>query len=66
MDPKFIGKAKLTSQGQLTVPIEARKDLKIDNDSEVYWYEFEGFLVLTTKLMSIGELSELLPKRARK
>ena len=66
MEPKFIGKAKLTSQGQLTVPVEARKDLKIDNDSEVYWYEFEGFLVLTTKLVSIDELAELLPKRARK
>jgi len=66
MEPKFIGKAKLTSQGQLTVPVEARKDLKIDNDSEVYWYEFEGFLVLTTQLMSINELAELLPKRTRK
>ena len=66
MEPKFIGKAKLTSQGQLTVPVEARKDLKIDNDSEVYWYEFEGFLVLTTKLVSIEELAELLPKKARK
>jgi len=66
MEPKFIGKAKLTSQGQLTVPIEARKDLKIDNDSEVYWYEFGEFLVLTTRLVSIGELAELLPKRARK
>lgn len=66
MEPKFIGKARLTSQGQLTVPIEARKDLNIDNDAKVYWYEVGEFLVLTTKLVSINELAELLPKRARK
>ena len=56
MEPKFIGKAKLTKQGQLTLPQEARKDLKIDVKVDVFWYEFNGILVLTKDLINPKEL----------
>ena len=46
MDPKFIGKARLTKQGQLTMPQEGRLDLKINSESEVYWYEYKDFLIV--------------------
>ncbi|MEK6984141.1 MAG: AbrB/MazE/SpoVT family DNA-binding domain-containing protein [Nanoarchaeota archaeon] len=56
MDAKFIGKAKLTKQGQLTLPQEARKDLKIDAKSEVYWYEFNGILILVKDIVNPKQL----------
>jgi len=56
MEPKFIGKAKLTKQGQLTLPQEARQDLKIDAKSEVYWYEFNDILILVKELVNPKEL----------
>ena len=40
----IIGKAKITKQGQLTLPFEARDDLDIGLSSEVYWYEIGDFL----------------------
>lgn len=58
MDAKFIGKAKLTVQGQLTLPQEARQDLKIDPKSEVYWYEFNEVLILVKELVNPKELIE--------
>ena len=66
MEPKFIGKAKLTSQGQLTLPQEARKDLKLDARSDVFWYEFNGILVLMKDLVNPKELlSFILEKKKR-
>ncbi|MBI2646947.1 AbrB/MazE/SpoVT family DNA-binding domain-containing protein [Candidatus Woesearchaeota archaeon] len=56
MGVKFIGKAKLTSQGQLTLPQEARRDLKLDEKSEVYWYEFNDILILVKELVNPKEL----------
>ena len=56
MEAKFIGKAKLTKQGQLTLPLEARKDLKINPKSEVYWYEFNGILILVKDLINPKEV----------
>ena len=52
MEAKFIGKAKLTKQGQLTLPQEARQDLKINPKSEVYWYEFNDILILVKDLVN--------------
>ncbi len=66
MEPKFIGKAKLTKQGQLTMPIEARNDLEIRADSDVYWYELDGVLVLTKSLLNTKEVAEQLFKMAKK
>ena len=56
MEAKFIGKAKLTKQGQLTLPQEARKDLGIDAESDVYWYEFNNILILTKELVNPKEI----------
>ena len=66
MEPKFIGKARLTKQGQLTLPQEARKDLKIDAKSEVYWYEFNEILILVKDLVNPKELISIVFNKKRK
>ena len=65
MDAKFIGKAKLTKQGQLTLPLEGRQDLKIDSKSDVYWYEFNGFLILVKDLMNPKDLIQNIFKKKK-
>jgi len=55
---KFIGKVKITKQGQLTLPLEARKDLGINLEDEVYWYEIDDVLILTTELLNQKELDK--------
>ncbi|HLD87206.1 MAG TPA: AbrB/MazE/SpoVT family DNA-binding domain-containing protein [Candidatus Nanoarchaeia archaeon] len=62
-EPKFIAKVKLTSQGQLTLPREARESLGIGEESDLYWYEVDGYLVLTTELDNPKELLRKLKKR---
>ncbi len=59
---KFVGKAKLTTQGQLTLPLEARKDLDIKDGAELYWYEVGGMLVALPKLISLEELARKVKK----
>ncbi len=54
--PKFIGKVKLTKQGQITLPQEARSNLDIELNSELYWYELNGSLVLVKDLVNQDEL----------
>ena len=66
MEPKFIGKAKLTKQGQLTLPQEARQDLKIDAKSEVYWYEFNDILILVKELVNPKEIVNFVFNRKKK
>lgn len=66
MEPKFIGKAKLTKQGQLTLPREARKDLKIDSKSEVYWYEFNDIMIVVKDLVSPKELVSFVFNKKKK
>ena len=66
MEAKFIGKAKLTKQGQLTLPQEARQDLKIDSKSDVYWYEFNDILILVKDLVSPKELISLVFSKRKK
>ena len=63
MDPKFIGKAKITKQGQVTMPFEARDDLEIDLNSEVYWYEVGDFLIVLKELINPKDLAIKLNKR---
>jgi len=66
MDAKFIGKSKLTGQGQLTLPQEGRKDLKIAAKSEVYWYEFNDVLVLIKELVNPKELANFAFNKKKK
>ena len=66
MEPKFIDKAKLTKQGQLTLPQEARKSLKIEAESEVYWYEFNNVLVVVKELVNPKELVKLIFEKKKK
>ena len=66
MEPKFIGKTKLTKQGQLTLPQEARKDLKIDSKSDVYWYEFNDVLVLVKEIVNPKEIIDFVSRRRKK
>lgn len=66
MEAKFIGKAKLTNQGQLTLPQEARQDLKIGAKSEVFWYEFNGILVLAKEIVNPRELVNFIFGKKRR
>ena len=66
MEPKFIGKTRITKQGQLTLPQEARKDLKLGEKSEVYWYEFNNIMVLVKELVNPKDLLQHMMNRKRK
>ena len=63
MKTKFIGKVKLTKQGQVTLPLEARKELGIDLDSDVYWYLVDDCLVVFNELLSEKEVEKRVKKR---
>ena len=60
---KFIGKAKITSLGQITVPKEAREDIHVKEGDELYWYSVNGQLIATAELMSLKELKKRLKTR---
>ncbi len=65
--PKFIGKAKVTKQGQVTLPFEARKDLDIPLESEIYWYEVNNCLVVVKELVNQREIANMINnKRGKK
>jgi bifunctional DNA-binding transcriptional regulator/antitoxin component of YhaV-PrlF toxin-antitoxin module len=66
--PKFIGKAKVTKQGQVTLPFEARKDLSIPIESEIYWYEINDCLVVVKDLVNQKDLLDIVNhcKRGKK
>ena len=66
MDIKFIGKAKITSQGQVTLPSEARDSLKLEPNAEVYWYQVDEHLVVVKDLVSVEELANILSNKKRK
>ena len=66
MEAKFIGKAKLTKQGQLTLPQEARKDLKISAESDVYWYELNDVLLVVKEIINPKEIISLILKKRKK
>lgn len=63
-ESKFISKVKLTKQGQLTLPLEARKKLGINLEDELYWYEFDGVLILTKELLNQKELDKKVRGKA--
>ena len=62
---KFIGNAKITKQGQVTMPFEARKDLSLSADSEIYWYLVDDCLVVVKELVSVEGLISILNKKKR-
>jgi|TARA_B100001971_G_C18263112_1_gene589024 bifunctional DNA-binding transcriptional regulator/antitoxin component of YhaV-PrlF toxin-antitoxin module len=66
MVPKFIGKAKLSKQGQITLPYEARDDLGIDLNSEIYWYEVDDYLIAMKELINPKDLAIKLNKKRSK
>ena len=65
MEAKFIGKSKLTKQGQLTLPQEGRHDLKIDSKSDVYWYKFNDALIVVKDLVNPSELINSVLKKKK-
>ena len=65
MKVKFVGKARITKQGQVTLPFEARSDLKLDSNSEIYWYLVEDHLVVVKELVSIIDLIKIIKKKER-
>lgn len=64
MKVNFLGKARLTTQGQVTLPLEGRNGLSIANGSEIYWYSVGGFLIVTKELCSHEDLAKMLKKTA--
>ena len=66
MAVKFIGKAKITTQGQVTLPFEARDELKLDLNSEVYWYLVDDHLVVVKDLVSVEDLDAIIKGKKRK
>ena len=65
MGVKFIGKAKITKQGQVTLPFEAREELKLDLNSDVYWYLVDDHLVVVKDLVSVDELISTINKQKK-
>ena len=65
MNIKFIGKAKITRQGQVTMPFEARADLNLEPESEVYWYLVDEHLVVVKDLVSVEDLMKIVNKKRR-
>jgi len=59
---KFAGNVSITSQGQVTIPLKSRKELKIEINSEVYWYEYKDMLILVKNLSEEKKLEERLKK----
>ena len=55
-NPKFIGKAKLTKQGQVTLPRAARIALNIEEESEIYWYQVNNTLIAVKELVAPKDL----------
>ncbi|HLD42982.1 MAG TPA: AbrB/MazE/SpoVT family DNA-binding domain-containing protein [Candidatus Nanoarchaeia archaeon] len=60
MAVKFSGKARLTKQGQVTLPAESRQNLKIQPESDVFWYRGDGFLIVTKELMNEKDLESAI------
>ena len=65
MGVKFVGKAKITKQGQVTLPFEAREELKLDLNSDVYWYLVDDHLVVVKDLVSVDDLVNKISKVRR-
>ena len=65
MKIKFIGKAKITKQGQVTLPFEAREELKLDLNSDVYWYLVDDHLVVVKDLVSVDDLRNKINKQKK-
>lgn len=63
MATKFVSKAKITQQGQVTVPLEARSDLKINIGDDLYWYEYEGTLIASKELLNHADLEKKMRGR---
>jgi len=59
MEAKFIGKTRLTKQGQITLPHEGRHDLKINSESNY-------ILVLVKELVNPKEIVNLILKKRKK
>ena len=56
METKFIAKTRVTSQGQVSIPKEARNDLGIKTGEELYIYEVGNSLVALKSLVSTKEV----------
>ncbi|MFQ6063624.1 MAG: AbrB/MazE/SpoVT family DNA-binding domain-containing protein [Methanosarcinales archaeon] len=46
MNATLVNKTKLTKQGQITIPLKARKIFNIETDEDLYIYEVGGAMVI--------------------
>ena len=65
-ESRFFGKSRLTKQGQLTLPKEARIDLGISDESELFWYEFNNSLIVLKELVNPKEIAGIIIKKRKK
>ncbi len=61
----FIGKVKLSKQGQITLPTEARTELSIATDEELYWYRFNDSLILSKEIVNPKDLKAYLERKVK-
>jgi bifunctional DNA-binding transcriptional regulator/antitoxin component of YhaV-PrlF toxin-antitoxin module len=66
MEARFIGKSKLTSTGQLTIPKEAREEINVGEGSDAYWYSIGDALVLVKEILNPKDLISSLSKKRKK
>ena len=64
-EPKFIGKARLTKQGQITLPLEGRKDLEVSAESELYWYRINDSLIVLKEIVNPKDLMNHIAKKKK-
>lgn len=55
---------KVTSKGQLTIPIKYRRDLGIDKDSYLLVDEIGDFLILK-KIQKLDQITKILSAKAK-
>jgi len=46
MSEKMLGTSKISSKGQVTVPVDARKKFQIESGNRLVFFEKDGELVL--------------------
>ncbi|UCB59830.1 MAG: AbrB/MazE/SpoVT family DNA-binding domain-containing protein [Candidatus Bathyarchaeota archaeon] len=46
VEARFMGQSKMTSRGQITVPMEIRRKFKLKTSDIVYFLEVNGSIVL--------------------
>ena len=61
----YVGTSKVTSKGQVTIPLEIRKSEELGTGSSVVFVEVDGEIVMA-KVSELKKLFSVFQKRAQK